>query len=129
MNVKDLQEVCARLLDNANLDVEFDAHPFRLRLLFDVCGAPHKVIFTCANITRLCIEKAAEDEPLYVCLEASVTEPAQQWPPTRELYEYQMLPPAEKQGYLWRIQVAPEAQLDIQCLSFEWKIVERGGTA
>lgn len=115
----DLDLVCAKLLDNANMDVNFTDYPFAIALVFYVIGSDIKVRFICSEIEGLSLEKDWNDGPLYVALEANVKSSKLTRDPEQPDHEFSC---SDHSEYLWEISVLPEANLNIKCLSFDWSL-------
>lgn len=117
----DLEAVCSQLLDNANMDVKFTDCPFSIALSFCVIGSDIKVNFTCSDIAKFSIVKDSENGPIYVALEASVIPPIKLRDPNMSDHEFNMI---DHKDYVWEVNVLPEADICIKCISFKWEIMQ-----
>ncbi|KZN29702.1 hypothetical protein N474_21360 [Pseudoalteromonas luteoviolacea CPMOR-2] len=118
-NNSDLNLVCEKLLDNANVDIIFTNFPFSVSLIFFVIGSDIKVTFICSEIESFHLDKGWDDSPLYVVLETNVKAPKKNRHLNQPDHEFSCM---EHDGYLWEINVMPDVNLNIKCLSFEWRI-------
>lgn len=73
-NEKDLSKVCKELLDNADMDYSFNGCPLGIDIVFYVAGSNIKVIFNCAEISKIEIQKEYDDVPIHLVLEVNVRE-------------------------------------------------------
>jgi hypothetical protein len=97
---KDVNLVCEKLLDNANMDIEIVSYPFAINLVFFVIGSDIKVTFYCKEIKQFCLSKSVEDEAMFAVFEVHV----------------------KNNTDITKIKVLPEAELEIQCAKFNWKL-------
>ena len=80
-------------------------------------GSDIKVTFTCSEIEAFHLDKDWNDAPLYVALEANVKAPTKNRDSNQPDHEFSCM---EHDEYLWEVNVMPEANLKIKCLSFKW---------
>ena len=97
----EIAEVCAQLLDNADLEIEINSFPIEIKLVFFVVGSDIKVVVQCRRVKNLQILKDPEEEPRFTVLETSITNP---------------------EAGQWNVSIKPVAMIDISCEELEWKI-------
>ena len=105
-NEKDIQFVCERLLDNADMDIEILSCPLSVKLTFFVVGSDIKVIMICTKIRSFSLDKEATDEALYVVLETHVSK----------------ITHDGNDAPFWEILVLPKAKFKITCEELNWSI-------
>ncbi|WP_444901998.1 hypothetical protein ACJJIG_02485 [Microbulbifer sp. SSSA007] len=73
--MKDLNEICRKWLDNADLDikVEFGNDGSTILLVFYVVGVGKKVLVTCKRPIKFSVEQDPDDLPMYVVFETSIS--------------------------------------------------------
>lgn len=105
------------MLDNADMDVEFQDYPFSVRLIFLVVGTDKKVIFECSEIASFSLVKEPAEDAYYSVFEVHVTEPRVHWL-TRSTDRHSTT--QDQSEYLWEIVVEPAVQLHVMARSFKW---------
>jgi hypothetical protein len=114
-----LSKVCLSLLDNADMDMEIQSSPLSITLTFFVVGSNIKVVFCCSDITKLHLLKEFDDRPLHLVLEVNVKKPKKTRDPSLSDGEFSIL---NHKDYSWSIEVLPVAQIEIECLLFNWQL-------
>ena len=97
---KSIDLVCDKLLDNADMNIEFSSYPLSVKLTFFIIGSDIKIIFSCKNIELLKLDKESDDEALFVILETHVV----------------------CKNKKWEITLFPNPEITIHCNKFNWSI-------
>ena len=127
MDLERLSVVCATLLDNADVDVSFDARTATITLDFTSGGSLERVVFRCSRFWRFRYDKAADDaECVFVGgTRVSVVEGGEavrqalsEGPQGAGVQRDGWQPP----GHLFHVSTEGAATIDILCEEFEWRI-------
>jgi hypothetical protein len=110
--------VCARLLDNAEMEIKIEEYPFSVRLTFYIVGTILKVIFDCNDIELFSLRKEWDEYGYSTILEAYITQPKKLLPP--DVTDSRSF---DSKDYLWKISL-PGVAMEIECLRFKWRVEE-----
>ena len=118
-----LDQVCATLLDNADLDVELNGQTAIIRLWFTVGGSREEVTFECSQFHSFKIVKAPDDTDCLFVGKTKVTliENAvdiERWL-SSEGWSWGNTPLPER---LYRIEVQGGVEITILCQKFDWHL-------
>jgi len=117
-----LNQVCATLLDNADLDVELNGQTAIIRLCFTVGGSHEKVTFECSQFHSFKIVKVPDDTDCLFVGKTIVTlientADIERWLSSEGWSWGTPLP--EK---LYLIEVQGEVEITILCQKFDWHL-------
>ena len=116
-----LNQVCATLLDNADLDVDLNGQTAIIRLCFTVGGSLEKVTFECSQFHSFKIVKVPDDTDCLFVAKTQVTlientADIERWL-SSEGWSWGNTPLPER---LYRIEVLGEVEITILCQKFDW---------
>ena len=123
-----LNQVCATLLNNADLDVDLNGQTAIIRLCFTVGGSLEKVTFECSQFHSFKIVKVPDDtDRLFVgttrvTLIENTTE-IERWL-SSEGWSWGNTPLPER---LYRIETQGEVEITILCQKFDWYLKKPSG--
>lgn len=117
-----LNQVCATLLDNADLDVEINGQTAIIRLCFTV-GSHEKITFECSQFHSFKIVKDPDDTDCLFVGKATVTliettADIERWL-SSEGWSWGTTPLPKK---LYRIEVQGGVEITILCQKFDWHL-------
>lgn len=120
--MNELQEICATMLDNADLNLSVDGLEGSIKLEFSPAGYTDTIIFYCSNYSRLNYRKSADDEDSIFVGETQVTIIEKISSVARlykedgwEAYNQEFMKPVVK------IDIEGGAMLSIVCENFSWR--------
>ena len=123
-----LNQVCATLLDNADLDVDLNRQTAIIRLCFTVGGSLEKVTFECSQFHSFKIVKVPDDTDCLFVAKTQVTlientVDIERWL-SSEGWSWGDTPLPER---LYRIEVLGEVEITILCQKFDWYLKKTSG--
>jgi hypothetical protein len=118
--VSDLGLVCKKLLDNADMDVNYSNFPDSVELIFYIISSDIKVSFVCSGIEMFSIEQNWDQDALYVVLECEVNPP--QIILDVEKNGGSFISSKERKKHMWEILIQGGVCLHLKCIAFNWKL-------